>query len=439
MALGQFAVFDDVALQRRTFQSAFGTLCMRVPIISHSSSIAGIDSAVDSSWMEFKQSAAQMIAVDLMETGSTELAQLFYNADASLTNNTLQFMAGVRYFNRSGDGLMSWAGGCGGSWACDPLVDWPTGTRDGYVIDGNDEDVIRNVMGAIALSGLADIALALGKPTDQATYSAAAASIVAGINTHMLVRNGSYAYYRDGKGQTHAAIQSTIYAAAGGAADDQPQLAAAVTSYLQQHGLAPASCMTGRWWLQALYRLALYDPAGTGALVAQQFLETEAYPSWGNMIAQGATTAMEAWRPADKANLDWAHPWCAAPAALIPRGTMGLQPLKPCWAQWRIAPQPGTIAVLNMTAPIHTCSSNATALITASLDNSQSTQIVLVILVPHTTSGVVCLPPPIGTQSANVLVVDGTIDPAPVSLGRMLCTGTATLQPGSHTVARRVS
>ena len=106
------------------------------------------------------------------------------------------------------------------------------------------------------------------------------------------------------------------YAIVAGVLTSRPDLATPLTAYLKERGMQ-CSCMTGRWFLEALYRLGHYTPEASA--YALSLLTSTSYPSWGYMIAQGATITMEAWRPADKPNMDWAHPWCSAPAFIIPR------------------------------------------------------------------------------------------------------------------------
>lgn len=70
-------------------------------------------------------------------------------------------------------------------------------------------------------------------------------------------------------------------------------------------------------------------------------MTSDSLRSWMNMIRKGATMAMEAWDDTFKPNQDWNHPWGAAPANMIPRGLFGIRPLKPGFAEFEFAPQPG--------------------------------------------------------------------------------------------------
>ena len=73
--------------------------------------------------------------------------------------------------------------------------------------------------------------------------------------------------------------------------------------------------------------------------------------SWHNMLSKGATISWEAWDIRFKPNQDWNHAWGAAPANIIPRHILGVQPLEPGYGRVRIAPQPGPLTELHGTVP----------------------------------------------------------------------------------------
>jgi hypothetical protein len=66
--------------------------------------------------------------------------------------------------------------------------------------------------------------------------------------------------------------------------------------------------------------------------------------SWYNMIRAGSTISMEAWDNKYKSNQDWNHAWGAAPANIIPRKLMGVEPLAPGFDRVRIRPQTASLA-----------------------------------------------------------------------------------------------
>jgi alpha-L-rhamnosidase len=73
--------------------------------------------------------------------------------------------------------------------------------------------------------------------------------------------------------------------------------------------------------------------------------------SWGHMVNSGTTITWEAWDSRYKPNQDWNHAWGAAPANLLPRFVLGVQPLTPGWKQALVRPNPGLLAGANGRVP----------------------------------------------------------------------------------------
>ena len=57
----------------------------------------------------------------------------------------------------------------------------------------------------------------------------------------------------------------------------------------------------------------------------------------------GTTITLEAWDNRFKPNQDWNHAWGAAPANIIPRFLMGVQPIEPGFIKIQIKPQVGAL------------------------------------------------------------------------------------------------
>ena len=250
-ARGQYAVFapGDVAVAARTAYELLSN-----------------DTGAWTQWFDFHASSVLVARDHALWTGDASVAAAAWAAaDGDIRGaagdvNSLQFLAGLRYFNASGSGLLHFPadGSCGGSWACEPLLDWPTTTRDGYDCGpDNTDDTARSALGALAYDALADLAGWLGAPPERgAYYAAAAAGVRAALRARNLRVNASEAFFVDGavgKSAAHAAVHSTVYAAAAGAADGDAALGAGVAAFITRHGVAPASCMMGRWFVDALY------------------------------------------------------------------------------------------------------------------------------------------------------------------------------------------
>ena len=434
--LGQFYVFGpgDTSIQRRTLLEMFTN-----------------DTGMWGQWFDFKTSSVLSAREYVAFTGDVTLASsLWSDDDAAIladggVYNSMQFEAGLRYFNASGRGLLHFpakGNACGGSWSCDPLVDWPVGTRDGYdCSQANSDDTVRSAFGALAYEALGELAGWLGKPAPAARYLAMAAGVRAALVGLNLRQNGSEAFFVDGgvgAPASHAAVHSTLYAIAAGAADGDGALASALTAFLRRRGVSPSSCMMGRWWVTGLYRIGVWSPAA--ADLALEVLTAPEYPSWLDMIAQGATTTMEAWRPADKSNLDWAHPWCASPAFTIPSGTLGAMPLEPGWARWRLAPQPSTLTSLDSRLPTPAgmlalsyradwSAGGAVVNMTLTVAPGQRAQVCAAL--PGAASEVERLA---ASATSDVLTVDGAVV-VPTAWGRFAC-APEDLTEGAHSVTR---
>ena len=63
------------------------------------------------------------------------------------------------------------------------------------------------------------------------------------------------------------------------------------------------------------------------------------------LMREGSTISMEAWGEKYKKNLDWNHPWGAAPANIIPRYVLGVRPLTPGFGKVLIRPQTASLEV----------------------------------------------------------------------------------------------
>ncbi len=490
-AAEQYAVFPggDYALQRRTTRLAFEN-----------------SSGAFSTNFEFKASSTLMACMDALESGSSELVEALWGGEGDddegvnsasdpLHYVSVQFLSGLRWFNRSGSGLLHIppetprdpsrnCGGAGGGGlpglGCDPLIDWPVGTRGGYIVTA--EDAIRNGIAGAAIAALAQVAALLGRSAQAAHYAAVHAGIRSAMLALLLRRDGnaSEAYFVDGptplnaSAGSHAAVHSTLYAVAGAGVADVPlggnssssssssssgggdsesaALACELSAYLARVDTGGASCMTARWHLEALYRLGIQ--CGAAADTALLLLSRGTYPSWAFMQSPSggnATTTLEAWAPDDKWNTDFSHPWCASPAFVIPRFLAGARPLGLGWRRFLVAPQPGNLTRLALVAPTPLGQPLRMAL-QQSGGSGATGEVALSLCVPPGSAAQVCLPPlhaslrvapapahalafaAPAVAAQDVLVVDG-VQVEAVAWGRMLCAA-EDIGAGVHEVKR---
>lgn len=217
------------------------------------------------------------------------------------------------------------------------LVDWPGGERDGYVMA--DINTAVNAYYYRALSLMAKIAGIIGETEDAASYSAQAAALAKNFNKELF--NKKTGTYCDGIGTDHQSLHANMYPLAFGLVPEKEQ--ETVVDFIRSRGMA-CSVYGAQFLLDALYDAEAADHA-LGLLTS----DTER--SWYNMIRVGSTISLEAWDNKFKPNQDWNHPWGAAPANIIPRKLMGIEPLEAGFAKMRIKPQPASLREASLIMP----------------------------------------------------------------------------------------
>jgi hypothetical protein len=102
-------------------------------------------------------------------------------------------------------------------------------------------------------------------------------------------------------------------------------------------------------------------------------------------------TFSQVWTAKDKPNLSWSHPWCSAPANIVPRRLMGVQPLAPGYVHFEVYPQPAQLAWATLSLPTTRGKILLRFNQTASVFNASLT-------IPQGSTARVCLPPPTAAQ-----------------------------------------
>jgi hypothetical protein len=209
------------------------------------------------------------------------------------------------------------------------VVDWPAGERDDYVF--TPVNTVVNAFHLRALALMAELARALHHDADAADYTARERSTRAAFQEKLFdpVRG----LYRDGEGTDHASLHANLFPLAFGLVPAEH--CARVTRWLGKRGMV-CSVYAAQYLLEGLFE----NDEATQALA---LITAPTDRSWRHMVESGTTITWEAWDQRYKPNQDWNHAWGAAPANLLPRYVLGVQPLTPGWSRAAIRPNPGPL------------------------------------------------------------------------------------------------
>lgn len=225
------------------------------------------------------------------------------------------------------------------------IIDWPANERDDYDM----KPPVKTVVTAFhyrALILLEKIATHLGKSGDAREFATMAEQTRQAVNEQLWDETrGSYRDGLDpksGQASTHASAHANFFPLALGLVPEDR--VARVTEHVKQRGMA-CSVYGAQFLLDALY--------DTGeAEHALSLLTSRSQRSWLNMSEKlGSTMTLEAWDPALKPNLDWNHAWGAAPANIIARKLMGIEPVEPGFKRFRVRPQTASLEKARIKLP----------------------------------------------------------------------------------------
>ena len=209
----------------------------------------------------------------------------------------------------------------------DDIVDWPTSERDGYVF--RQVNTVVNAFHLRALALIAELAAALNKDDEAAHYRELERTTRVAFQEKLFDR--SRGAYRDGEGTDHASQHANLFALAFGLVPAEFQ--ATVRGFVLKRGMA-CSVYAAQYLMEGLFQ------SGAGA-EALALITAPTDRSWRHMVESGTTITWEAWDQKYKPNQDWNHAWGAAPANLLPRFVLGVQPLTPGCSRVLIRPCAG--------------------------------------------------------------------------------------------------
>ncbi|MFV0417169.1 MAG: alpha-L-rhamnosidase C-terminal domain-containing protein [Dysgonomonas sp.] len=215
------------------------------------------------------------------------------------------------------------------------IVDWPNtnwgkesdyqGEADGFVF--TDYNAVVNAYYYEALKLMEQIAYVLGKNNDVDFYKKEHTKLRDTYNNTFFDKKRGI--YIDGDTTNHAALHTNMFALDFGLVPEKH-----ISSVLEHIRSRKMACSVyGSQFLME----SLYD--GSDADYALSLLTSTDIRSWYNMIRVGSTISLESWDNKYKPNQDWNHAWGAAPANIIPRRLLGVEPVSAGFECVRIRPQ----------------------------------------------------------------------------------------------------
>jgi hypothetical protein len=276
----------------------------------------------NSTWpTEYKQTSVMEAWADYMATGNKDSLVQYYT---KLKTKTLEsYMNANNLVDKS---------------TTDDLVDWPSNYRDSYVF--TTINTVINAFNYKAIEYLGKIADVVGNTADRDMYNIKAANIKNAMATYLY--DNTNGRYFDGQSSTHAALHASMFPLAFGITPDAKKTSTA--SFIKSRGMV-CGVYGGQYILEALYEANEGDSA-LGLLTAT------GTNSWYHMIhSLNATIVTEAWDPAGKSNMSFAHAWASAPGNMICRGLFGISPIEAGYKKIAIKPQTGSLATANINVP----------------------------------------------------------------------------------------
>ncbi len=228
------------------------------------------------------------------------------------------------------------------------IVDWPHtgilglgkaegGEADGFVF--SDYNPVVNAYHYESLVAMSQLAEILNKKDDAEKFAKQAAKVEKSFNEKFF--DSSKDRYVDGIGAEHSSLHANMFPLAFGMVPRERKKS--VMEFVKSRGMA-CSVYGSQFLMDAIYN------AGD-AEYGLKLLSSDAERSWYNMIRVGSTISLEAWDNKYKPNQDWNHAWGAAPANIVPRKMLGVEPLEPGFRTVRIKPQPGGLETVDATVP----------------------------------------------------------------------------------------
>jgi len=343
------------------------------------------------------------------------LDYLWSGDDASLRQHYETLKGRAMIERRTADGLFHGYLSRSKPPGLEDIVDWPAGERDGYDMSVEAKTAV-TAFHYQALVLLEKIANHLGKTNDAREFDSLARATFKAVNDQLW--DETRGCYIDGlnpatrAASPHASAHANFFPLALGLVP--PERIPRVAAFLKSRGMV-CSVYGAQFLIEALYMAGEED-------YALSLLTTNQLRSWRNMSEKtGSTITLEAWDPKLKPNLDWNHAWGAAPANLIPRCLMGVEPLEPGFKRFRVRPQIASLASASVKFP------TPRGPIELSVQRAATQNWSAKITVPPGTVAEFHVP---AAKSGNVRLSSGPLQERPSDRGRIV----VELVPGEHEI-----
>lgn len=227
------------------------------------------------------------------------------------------------------------------------IVDWPRG--GGYIgkekqYQGETDGFVFCKLNAVVnafyyrnLVLMARLAKVLGKEADAVFYEQKSKEAYQSFQEVFV--DASTGLVKDGDTTNHSSLHANMFALAFNLV--LPSNKNSVVNFIKTRQMA-CSVYGAQFLLDGLYDAGEDD-------YALSLLTSTKERSWYNMIRTGSTISMEAWDKVYKPNLDLNHAWGAAPANLIVRKLMGVEPIAAGASVVQIKPQLGNLQFAQLT------------------------------------------------------------------------------------------
>ncbi|WP_322975286.1 family 78 glycoside hydrolase catalytic domain [Aporhodopirellula aestuarii] len=262
------------------------------------------------------------------------------------------------------------------------IVDWPQKERDSFVF--TEINTVVNAFHIEAIEQMAEMARAIGKDSDAEAFEARAE--LAKQSFQKLLFDESAGIYRDGVGTDHSSIHANFFPLAFGLVPEDK--IAGVTEWLSKKQMQ-CSPYAAQYFMEALFNHGRDEQA-------LDLITADGDRSWKHMVDSGTTISWEAWDLKYKPNQDWNHAWGAAPANLLPRFVLGVQPATPGWTTATVRPCPCGLTFAHGKVP--------TPRGPIDIEWTNKTHFKITVTLPETISAKVDLP---ATKASTGVLIDG--------------------------------